>query len=127
MTPPRSLVAAASVALLAAVAGALSSAATALVHHYWWGLAWGVVAGVLAVRALPARWWGRPLFVGAWLVVTYVVLAGRPEGDFLVADTVEGYLYLGSGLLLVLVAVTGRSGPRPQQNVPSAGASSYTR
>lgn len=122
-------------ALLVLLAGALTAVATALLHHTWWGLAWGVLAAVIAVWALPTRWWGRFSFVAAWIAATLVVLSGRPEGDFLVADTLPGYLYLGTGLLLVLVAASGgtgrrtraRAARRQRPNVASGGAPSYTR
>lgn len=91
-------------ALLVLAVGAGTSVATALVHSQWWGLVWGIAAGAAMAWALPSAWWGRFAFVAGWLLLTVVVLLGRPEGDFLVADTAEGYLYLGSGLLLVLVA-----------------------
>lgn len=97
-------------AVAVVVAGAATAVATALVHSLWWGLAWGLVAGVVAVWALPSAWWGRFSFVAGWIGLTLVVLLGRPEGDFLVANSWSGYLYLGAGLLLVLAAALAPRG-----------------
>lgn len=112
-------------ALLLLVVGAATSVATALVHTEWWGLAWGIAAGAVAVWALPSAWWGRFPLVAGWLLSSAVVLLGRPEGDFLVADTGAGYLYLGSGLLLVLVAALAPR--RTRHDVRRRGTPSYTR
>ncbi|QCC76660.1 DUF6113 family protein [Nocardioides daphniae] len=42
-----------------------------------------------------------------WVVLVMVALQGRPEGDFLVASTVQGYLFLGTGAVLAFLAALG--------------------
>lgn len=112
--------AAAPVALLVLLAGAVTALAAGLLHDSWWGLAWGWAAGIAAVLALPPSWWGRFAFVGGWLLLMVVLLRGRPEGDFIVPSTLEGYLYLASGLVLVLVAALSSAGARrSRRDVPS--------
>lgn len=93
-----------------------SSVASVLLHGHAWGLGLAWAAGAAALWALPRTWWGRPVFAFGWLVVLLVVLFPRPEGDFLIADDLSGYLLLASGVVFTVVAVLGvrprrRGGP----------------
>ena len=90
------------VSLVTALAGVL-------VHGHWWGLALTWLTGCALLRALPGSWWGRPVFVLGWVVVLAGVLLPRPEGDFLVASTPQGYLLLASAVVFVPVAAVGLS------------------
>lgn len=48
-----------------------------------------------------------------WVAVLAVALFGRPEGDFVVAGDLRGYLLMGTGFLLVALGVASlASGPR---------------
>ncbi|TKI60274.1 hypothetical protein FC770_15805 [Nocardioides jishulii] len=100
-------VARAGAALLLAAAGALTALAGVMLHGRWWGLALAAAVTVYAAWSLPAAWWARFPFVLGWVLLTLVVLTGRPEGDFLVASTLQGYLFLGIGAVLAFVAALG--------------------
>lgn len=76
-----------------------------------WGLGLAVAASVMVV--LVSRMLGRRLaFVaaGTWIIATGLVLAGRPEGDYVFAQ--DG---LGLGYLLVctigVISAAGAGGP----------------
>ncbi|MFC6152621.1 hypothetical protein [Nocardioides yefusunii] len=103
-------------AVVLAVVGLLSALAGVLVHADWWGtaLTWAVLATVL--RASSSRWWGRPAFAGAWSLVIVWSLFPRAEGDFLVADTVAGWLLMATVPVALVVAfagvLRGSRGPR---------------
>jgi len=72
---------------------------------------WGLLVAIASTYAVP--WWltgsHRPATAATysvgWLVVFGVAIAGRPEGDFVVAADLEGYALMGVALILVLVAV----------------------
>ena len=95
------------------VVSAVVAVLSAIVSRMIWrndvlSLPWGLLLGVLASTAvvLAARAWvDRLAFVaaGVWIVVTGLVLAGRPEGDYLFAQDGLGLGYLG----LATVAVMG--------------------
>jgi Family of unknown function (DUF6113) len=83
---------------------------------------WGLLVAIAATYAVP--WWltgsSRPATAATysvgWLVVFGVAIAGRPEGDFVVAADLEGYALMGVALILVLVAVVALArsrGPKP--------------
>ena len=99
--------------------GGLVALASLLVHRSLFPV--GLVVALLASYAVPL--WllrtSRPRtaasYVAGWLAVLALVLTGRPEGDYLVAGDVRGYLMLagGFGLIVVaLVSVAGGSGDR---------------
>jgi hypothetical protein len=97
---------------LTAAAGALASVATVAVHDKswaWWCLAVGApVATALALR--PGGF--RASFVAGWLLVLFLAVLGRPEGDFAVSATPRGYGLLLAGMLLLALAVATVRGPR---------------
>jgi uncharacterized protein DUF6113 len=77
-----------------------------------WGLALAVAASAAAV--VLARSMGRALgFVAAtgWAGGLLLLLAGRPEGDFLVASDWLGnaFLFLATGAVLVVAAWRSRA------------------
>ncbi len=77
-----------------------------------WGLALAVAASVAVV--LVARTYSRALaFVaaGVWIVATGLVLAGRPEGDYVFAQDALGLGYLLVAAIAVISAAAA-GGPR---------------
>ena len=112
-------------ALLWLLLGAAVGLAAAVTGSSWWGSVLGVAATVaLAVAAAPG-WTDRvPMAVG-WSAVVLRLALPRPEGDYVVADTVGGYLLLALGLALVVAAlvtvpVRRRVGPAGSGSAPPA-------
>ena len=58
------------------------------------------------------RAFSRPRALLVWLAVFAVVVAGRPEGDFALAQDLRGLLLMAAGVGLVVVAVVGLTGGR---------------
>ena len=94
--------------------GALVSLASLLVHRSLFPL--GLVVALAASYAVPL--WllrsSRPRtaasYVAGWLAVLAVAVAGRPEGDYVVAGDLTGYLLLAGGFGLVVVALVAIAG-----------------
>jgi hypothetical protein len=103
--------------LLAVLLGACVGLAALAVHRsaFPWGLALALATS-LAVpwRLLLSR---RPrsaaAYAAGWLVVFAVALAGRPEGDFVLATDLEGYTLIGGALVVLAVGVVGLLRRRP--------------
>ncbi len=51
-------------------------------------------------------------YAAGWLVVFGTAIAGRPEGDYLVAADLAGYGLMAGGLALLVVAAFSLSAPR---------------
>ncbi len=49
-------------------------------------------------------------YVVGWLAVCGVAVIGRPEGDYLIADDLQGWSLVGAGLVLVVVGVVSFAG-----------------
>jgi Family of unknown function (DUF6113) len=98
--------------------GAVVALAAVIVHR--WSFPLGLALAVTASVATPARLAASrhprtsATYVGGWLLVLAVVIAGRPEGDYAIAADGEGYALMATGLVLVVVALVGltRSGDR---------------
>lgn len=111
-------------ALALLLVGAVTGLAGVLLHGRWWGLALVAVVTLAAAWLLPGRWWARVPFVLGWVLLVMVALRGRPEGDFLVASTLQGYLFLGTGAVLALLAALGLRHARPARGDESGGLDS---
>jgi hypothetical protein len=78
-----------------------------------WGLALAVAASVSVV--LLARVFGRGFGLataGVWIVATGLVLAGRPEGDYVFAQDGYGLGYLLISAICVISAAAAGGPPR---------------
>lgn len=108
-------------ALVAALLGAACVFAALFVHRSWWGclLVWAVALVVQA--ALSPHWYGRAAFASGWVGLLSLGLQTRPEGDYLVAADVWGYLLLATVPVLLVGAVVGAFGGRgaARQRPPS--------
>jgi hypothetical protein len=100
--------------------GVLVAVASVAVHRTAvpLGLLLAVVT-TFAVAWLVASWTGPRTawsYSLGWLVAVAIVVAGRPEGDYALAQDLPGYLLLGTGVALVIFTVVvlplrGRSYP----------------
>lgn len=78
----------------------------------------GLLLGVATSLAVP--WWllrsrwprTGATYVAGWLAVLLLAVAGRPEGDYVVAADLEGYVLLGTGFALVAMGIVSLAGGR---------------
>jgi peptidoglycan/LPS O-acetylase OafA/YrhL len=79
----------------------------------------GLLLALAATFALPWRLLRSRVprtatsYAVGWLAVLLLALVGRPEGDYVVASDLPGYVLVAAGLGLVAVGVLGVAGPRP--------------
>jgi hypothetical protein len=100
----------------ALVLGLLVSLASVAVHRSAFPL--GLALAVVTTYAVA--WWllrsAHPrtatTYVAGWLAAFAVVLRGRPEGDFVLAQDLKGVLLMVAGLGLVAIAAAGLPGRR---------------
>jgi hypothetical protein len=83
--------------------GAAVGLAAVAVYAWWWGLLLAAVASVSAIGALPSRWYTLLPFVLGWWIPLLVAWKPRPEGDYALASSVQGYGVIALGVV-VLVA-----------------------
>ena len=96
--------------------GLLVSLASVAVHRSAFPL--GLVLALVTTYALA--WWllrsAHPrtatTYVAGWLAAFVVVLRGRPEGDFALAQDLKGVLLTVAGLGLVAIGAAGLPGRR---------------
>lgn len=94
--------------------GALVALTAVLVHRTLFPL--GELLAVATSFAVP--WWllrsRHPRTAGSyvvgWLAVLVVLVAGRPEGDYVVAGDVRGYLLLAAGFAMIVVGIVAFAG-----------------
>jgi Family of unknown function (DUF6113) len=102
--------------LLSLLTGAVTGLAAVTVHRELFPA--GLVLALAATFAV--LWWLRrspwshtaASFALGWVVVLGVVLAGRPEGDYLIAADLPGYALLAASLVMVLVGLLAAAGRR---------------
>jgi hypothetical protein len=103
--------------LAALLLGVLVSIASVAVHRSAFPL--GLLLSVATTYAVP--WWllgskhprTAATYVAGWLLVFGVVIAGRPEGDFVLAQDVKGLGLMVAGIGLVVVAAVSLTRRRP--------------
>jgi hypothetical protein len=104
--------------IVAAAVAVLSALVSRMVwrpdsHAVPWGLALSVAASVAVV--LLARVFSRGIGLataGVWIVATGLVLAGRPEGDYVFAQDGYGLGYLLISAVAVISAAAAGGPPR---------------
>ncbi len=112
-------------AVLLLAVGMVVGVASVGVHHLPFGLPLAVAAPAAATWALTGGWSTRVSFVIGWFGVAAYAARRRPEGDYLVAADLQGYLLLGTGLVLLAVALATVRPLRPDapsEARPGAGA-----
>jgi hypothetical protein len=112
-------------ALLLTLVGAASGAAAVLLHgDGWWALLLAHAAAFTTLVALPPGWWARPPFAFGWALALGYAVTPRPEGDFLIAEGVGGYVLLLLGLVIAGWGVVSLAGGRAVRDLPDVGKSS---
>lgn len=101
-------------AVVLLVVGAVSAVAAVAVHGHWWGLALAGAAALATLVAVGPGWSTRLPFAAGFGLVVVRLAVTRPEGDFVLAADVHGYLMLA--LTLVVVAVALATLPRPSRD-----------
>jgi hypothetical protein len=103
--------------LLSVLTGAATGLAAVIVHRELFpgGLLLALVTTFAIVWWLRRSPWAPTAasFAFGWLLVLGVVLAGRPEGDYVIAADLPGYALLAAGLVLAVVGLAAVAGGRP--------------
>ncbi len=117
----------AAAAVVVLLGGAGAALCTVALHTRWWGLAIGLAATAATLVALPGGWWRRLPFALGWAGAVAVLTPERPEGDFLVASNLPGYVVLVAAPVVLVAGLVGlRASPRadaadgPQDDTISA-------
>jgi hypothetical protein len=96
-------------AVMAALIGAATAVAAIAVHRSgpgWLALAVAASLGVAwALRSTGTPRLGAAYCMG-WVGVLGVGLAGRPEGDYVLAGDTAGYVIMATGFALVVLGIT---------------------
>jgi hypothetical protein len=118
---PASLPARLAVALVLLLLGAVVGGCAIALHARWWGLALAVAATLATLVALPGGWWARLPFALGFVAALAALSGQRPEGDYLVASDVPGYVLLGFGVVVVCGGIVGlRHHPRTPDDAERA-------
>ncbi len=111
-------------AVLLLAGGGVAGVAAVVLHARWWGLLLGLAAVVAALAALPGRWWGRLPFAVGWALAVAWLSRSRPEGDYLIAGDLSGYVLLLASFAVLLSGVLSLRPRRPQGGEDSLTARS---
>jgi hypothetical protein len=105
----------------ALVLGLAAGIAAIAVHHSVLGLVLGVGAAVVVIWALR-QWFPRAgtAFAAGWLVPLVVGVAGRGEGDYVVASDTYGWLLIGSGFVVMVAGLVWGAPPRTARDSDSS-------
>ena len=87
------------------VLGLVVGLSSVALHSYWWGLVLAVAATSTAAYALPAGWWARMPFAVGWVAIVGYLALPRDEGDYAIADDVQGYVLLGFAVALLVASM----------------------
>lgn len=99
-----------------ALVGAAAALAGIGVHAKAWPWLLLAVAAPFATAYAAPGGLLRNCFVGGWFAVLLLAVAGRPEGDFAITNSFDGYVLLLTGLaLLSYAAVTTLIGWRSER------------
>lgn len=102
-------------ALALLLVGGAAGLAGVVLHQYWWGLLLTVAAAPITTYALPPRGATRIPFVVGFVAIVLAGTAARPEGDYLVGTTFNGYALL---ILAVVLFVGGVVSVVPRRKPP---------
>jgi hypothetical protein len=103
---------------LTLLAGVAAGVATVALYHVRWGLALAAVT-VLALLAVAPRGWSTRLPYGiGFAVVVTAVSVQRGEGDFLIDDSVAGFVVLALATVVLVWSVATLPWPRRSDPTP---------
>ena len=77
---------------------------------------WGLLLAVAATWAVPWRLLlsrsprTAASYVVGWLALFALVVAGRPEGDYVLAGDLPGYTLMAAGFVLIVVGIVSIAG-----------------
>lgn len=114
------------VLLAALVVGFAAGIAAIAVHRTLPGLLLGTATAVAVMVALrPWQPRASTAFAAGWLVPLVAGVAGRREGDYVVASDLFGWLLIGSGFVVLVTGITaGRPHP-PRHDAVDRGEATY--
>jgi len=93
------------------VAGLATGVATVAVHRGWWELALAVATTATMLLAAPPGVWTRVPFALGYAAVVGLASVPRPEGDYLVAGDLAGYIVLGTAFAVLATSFATIRGP----------------
>jgi hypothetical protein len=96
------------------MAGLATGILTVAVHQRWWSLALGVSVALLLLLTAPPGWWTRLPYGLGFAAAVGLLAVPRPEGDYLIAADLEGFIVLGTALVVLIGSVATL--PRPRQS-----------
>ena len=96
--------------------GAGTGLASVAVHDKSWPWFLLAVAAPLATTIALASGIPRSAYVAGWFCLLTLATLGRPEGDYAITSSARGYSLLGTGVILLLLAVA--TIPRPVRTSP---------
>lgn len=102
------------------VAGGVLGLLAAVLSSLWWGVLLGVGAGVATAIALPAGFAGRAPYGVGWALAVLRLALRRPEGDYVVAADVGGYVVLAAALVIGVGALVSLPPRRPPSGPPTS-------
>lgn len=85
--------------------GLATGLASVALHQLWWGLSLSVLATAATMVALPAGWWTRLPFALGWVGCVGWLVNPRPEGDYAIGSTANGYFLLGTGVVVLVAGI----------------------
>lgn len=103
--------------VLTLLLGAATALPAVVLHGRPWGLGLGLLTAATLLAALPPGWWARLSFALGWAGLVGWAGTTRPEGDYLVAADVSGFVLLGAAPVLVVAALVTLPPPRRSRTV----------
>ena len=99
---------------LALMAGLATGVLIVAVHQRWWSLALGMSVALLLLVCAPRGWWTRLPYGLGYAGAVGLLAVPRPEGDYLVAADLKGFVVLGTAVVVLVLSVATL--PRPRES-----------
>ena len=114
--------------LAALLLGGVTGLCVVAVHARPPAMVLGLTATAATIWALTQ--WGRrrvAWFAGGWLVPPALAVAGRPEGDYVVAGNGPGSVLLAAAFVVLVTGLTVGLGPGARRDSASGVPPAYNR